>query len=329
MLAVTPQVLISGLQGPWDLAQLASDEWLITNNTSNTITSFPAGVNISLNTTSNPGLTGIVYNPFPSSFIIQSNPVQSAEIILSTASGQLYAWNRNIGISGAAIQVYSNDNVSYQGLAIIPDPSGANFLYVANVETGYIDVFDDTFRKIFSFTDPGLLANGYYPYAIVSRDRQLYVSFVSIDSNGNLVSGAGLGYIDIFAPTGALLTRLISATGLNVPVGIAFPVNRRQGQGKGKCNGRGNGQGNILLVANNGDGNVNAFDLKTGAFIQTVTTIAGIRNIVAGTNGVFFVADNGTFGSLNVVRPGVNTAGNTAGNTDIVDPNVRGLQYTF
>ena len=66
--------------------------------------------------------------------------------------------------------------------------------------------------------------------------------------------GPGLGYVDVFDTSGHLLRRLISQGALNAPWGLAVAP-RHFGPFSGD-----------LLVGNFGDGAINAYDPRTGAF---------------------------------------------------------------
>jgi uncharacterized protein (TIGR03118 family) len=69
------------------------------------------------------------------------------------------------------------------------------------------------------------------------------------------VKGKGLGFVNVFDPNGTLIRRLITQGALNAPWGMALAP-----AGFGKF-------ANRLLVANFGDGKINAYDLATGQFV--------------------------------------------------------------
>ena len=92
--------------------------------------------------------------------------------------------------------------------------------------------------------------------------------------------GAGLGVVDAFDTAGTLVKRLISAGGaLNAPWGMAMaPANFGQFS-------------NALLVANAGDGKINAFDATTGACSARSRATGGTPIAIDGLHGIAFGND--------------------------------------
>ena len=72
------------------------------------------------------------------------------------------------------------------------------------------------------------------------------------------LSGVGNGYVDVFDTNGNLIKSLISQSQLNLPWGVALAPAKF-----GEFS-------NDLLVGNFGDGHINAFNPKTGAFLGTL-----------------------------------------------------------
>ena len=195
----------------------------------------------------------------------------------------------------------------YKGLALGNNGSG-NFLYAANFSSGTIDVFDSNFSPTSlsgSFTDPNLPA-GYAPFNIQNLGGSLYVTYAM--QNG--ASGLGQGYVNIFDLNGNFLRRLISQGPLNSPWGLALAPAKF------------GTYSNALLVANVGDGYINAFDPVTGNLLGTLTDrkgnpiiIEGLRGLIFGNGGnggdpnkLYFTAglggaQHGLFGSLAPALP--------------------------
>ena len=103
---------------------------------------------------------------------------------------------------------------------------------------------------------------GYAPFNIAAIGGNLVVTFALRNGTGrDAATGAGDGYVDVFAPNGGLLHRLVSNGPLDAPYGLAhgdlrFRTVRQR----------------ALLVGNVGDGRINAFNLATGAFLGSFAT---------------------------------------------------------
>ena len=127
------------------------------------------------------------------------------------------------------------------------------------------------------FTDSALPA-GYAPFGIQAIGNSIYVTYAKQDAQGRQqVPGAGLGAVDVFDTAGHLQTRLIAAGGpLNAPWGVAMaPANFGAFSGD-------------LLVANLGDGKINAFNPTTGAFLGTLGRADGTPIAIDGLWGIAF-----------------------------------------
>src|SRR5262249_49344261 len=100
-----------------------------------------------------------------------------------------------------------------------------------------------------SFTDRHL-PRGYAPFNIQNLGGQLYVSYAKQDAarDGGAVAGRGKGFVDVFDTSGNFLHRVASGGPLNAPAGLALAP-----AGFGRFAGD-------LLVANSGDGHIEAYD---------------------------------------------------------------------
>ncbi len=142
--------------------------------------------------------------------------------------------------------------------------SSGSFLYAANVRGGTIDVFNSSFTATTlagSFRDPNLPA-GYTPYNIQNVNGLLYVEYQNGAQAGT--GGLGTGIVSVFDTNGVFQRRLISTGGqLDQPWGIVVaPASW-------------GAFANDLLVGNFGNGEINAFNPTTGAFVGTVTDSNG------------------------------------------------------
>jgi uncharacterized protein (TIGR03118 family) len=89
---------------------------------------------------------------------------------------------------------------------------------------------------------------GFGPFGIVAVNNKLYVTYAMQDGpRHDEMTGAGLGYVDIFDFEGNFVSRFASAGVLNAPWGIALAPS-----GFGSLNGD-------LLIGNFGDGRINVF----------------------------------------------------------------------
>jgi uncharacterized protein (TIGR03118 family) len=145
----------------------------------------------------------------------------------------------------------------YKGLAIATTSAGT-FLYAADFHHARIDVFDASFDRVHlsgSFRDHKL-PPGYAPFNIQELGGRLYVAYAKQDADReDEVAGPGRGFVDVYSTSGQLLRRLIRRGHLNAPWGLV----QAPAAGFGRFSG-------ALLVGNFGDGRINAYDPRTGAF---------------------------------------------------------------
>jgi uncharacterized protein (TIGR03118 family) len=192
--------------------------------------------------------TGTVFNP-TSGFGLNGMP---ARFIFDSEAGTVTAWNGGT----AATTVATTPDAIYKGLAISPKGS-TPLLYAADFHGAKIDVLDEGFAPTSvpgGFVDPNLPA-GFAPFNVQEIAGRIVVAYAKQDADAeDEVAGAGLGYVDVFDTSGHLLRRLISQGALNAPWGLALAP-RHFGAFSGD-----------LLVGNFGDGAINAYDPRTGAF---------------------------------------------------------------
>ena len=251
--------------------------------------------------TGNP--TGTVFNGTPSFQLPNAMP---ALFLFSTLNGQIAGWNSG---TTAVATFTANDGAMYTGLTS-GAVGGNNFLYAADLAGQKIDVFNSTFSKTMlsgSFTDPNL-PSGYRPYNIQNVGGKLYVEYATIDPVTHLVSHtANQGIVSVFDLNGNFLQRLVTNANLNSPWGITL-ASSNFGQFS-----------NDLLIGNNGDGTIDAFDPITGAFLGKLLDSLGNPLINSGLwalafrtgapgfdpNALFFTAGingeaDGLFGAIQV-----------------------------
>jgi len=240
------------LKNPWGMSfSPTSPIWVSNQVTGNATLYNASGVPQALVVTippagGNGNPTGQVFNSTASDFVIPGST--KSTFIFDTLNGTIAAWNGAAGTT--AVLVASVPGAAYTGLALGNNGTG-NFLYAANEGQGRIDVFNTSFASTTlagNFTDPNL-PSGFTPYNIQNIGGKLYVMYENETTGG--------GVVNVFDTNGNFLQRLSSngAGGpLSSPWGIALAP-----AGFGKF-------GGDLLVGNEEDGKINAFNPTTGSF---------------------------------------------------------------
>jgi len=274
----------ANLVNPWGLAfGPATPAWVADNRT-DVSTLYSGGVRKSIPVTlplvvGIPGgaPTGVVFNATPG-FKVNG---AAAHFIFDSEAGTITAWNAGT----QAVTEATTPGAIYKGLAIASKGS-ATMLYAANFHAGTIDVFNDSFAPVTvpgGFADPNLPA-GFAPFNIQEIAGRLVVAYAQQDADAeDEVAGAGLGFVDVFDTSGHLLRRLVSQGALNAPWGLAVAP-RHFGPFSGD-----------LLVGNFGDGAINAYDPRTGAFRGTLQNKDGNQIRVNGLWALRF--GNGVIGT--------------------------------
>jgi uncharacterized protein (TIGR03118 family) len=291
------------LQNPWGVSFSATSPFWVSDAAGDVSTLYSAtgAVNSRVVTVSG-GPTGQVFNSAGTgNFLVGGT---AASFIFDTLGGSIYGWNAGAG--STAVLEATTPGASFTGLALDNNGSG-NYLYAANsAGSGGIVVFNSSFSPTTltgSFTDPNLPA-GYVPYNIQNINGDLYVEYENPASQRTL----GSGVVSVFDANGNFLNELIGPGGqLEAPWGVViapsgfldFP--------------------NALLVGNFGNGEINAFNPTTGAFLGTLSDINGDPIVNqdlwalevdpgANANAVFFTAGidhqtEGLFGELTSPAP--------------------------
>lgn len=263
--------------------------------------------------------TGIVFNG-SGSFVVTVGALSGpARFLFASEDGGISAWAPAVNATNA-IRVFPatvKSDAVYKGLAIGADGTRP-LLYAADFHNNKVDVFDTTFARVAlpgkPFVDPHL-PQGYAPFGMQAINGDIYVTFAKQDSaRMDEVAGSGFGFVSVFAPNGRFVRRIASHEALNAPWGMALAP-----ASFGRFSNR-------LLVANFGDGAINAYDLATGKFAGRLRgadhkpiTIEGLWGIAFG-NGLqnqpvdtlFFAAgpgdeNHGLYGRLDVM-PGDDSA---------------------
>jgi uncharacterized protein (TIGR03118 family) len=250
------------LISPWGIATSPTGlQWIAGNGSSASTAYDGQGIPLppSIPTVEIPGgtPTGIVGNE-GSDFALScpDGTLVPSTFIFATEGGVISAWSpRSDPANAIPVVDNSRSGAIYKGVAIAAD-GNRRFLYATDFHGGKVDVFDGGFKPVRlpagAFRDPGLPA-GFAPFGIQNINGSLYVTYARQDDlKEDPVPGPGQGFVNVFDPNGRLLRRLASRGALNVPWGMALaPADFGP-------------FGNHLLVANFGDGKINAYHPATG-----------------------------------------------------------------
>jgi uncharacterized protein (TIGR03118 family) len=262
--------------------------------------------------------TGQAFNTFDSSssdFVISNDTTGqsgSAAFLFATEDGTISGWNPNVDPTHAVIAVdrsTATDGAGdvgavYKGLTLVSTANG-KFLYASNFRFGQVDVFDNHFNLVNSFTDPSL-PGGFAPFGIHNVGGHLFVTFAKQDaSKHDDVARPANGFVDEFAPNGDLIRRFVSRGQLDSPWAVTLAPSTF------------GVFGGDILIGNFGNGRVNAYDPLTGEHLGQLSgpsggpiEISGLWGLrfapatpAAGPNTLFFTAGindeaDGLFGDI-------------------------------
>jgi uncharacterized protein (TIGR03118 family) len=307
------------LKNPWGLTRSSGSPWWVANNNSGTSTLYGGAGNIvplvvtvpppkgsPAGTLSTP--TGVVFNGSPTDFLVA--PGASAHFIFATEDGTISAWAGGVS---AVLKVDNSDNGSANGAvykgATSADINGNRFLYVTNFRSAKVEVYDTNFKRVVldedAFEAEGV-PSGFAPFNVQNIGGSLLVTYAKQDAaRHDDVAGDGLGYVNIYSPSGKLEKRLQHGPWMNAPWGAVWTP-RDFGEFS-----------NRILVGNFGSGWIAAFNGFTGKFIgfvknpdDSLVTIDGLWSLTFGNGAtagpsttLFFTAGingekDGLFGTL-------------------------------
>jgi uncharacterized protein (TIGR03118 family) len=230
--------------------------------------------------------TGIVANTGADFIITAGGKPRAAGFLVAGKGGMIGALPRGAASADIVTVHSTTDGAVYMGVTVATDGTDS-VLFVSDFHNNRIDVFDGTFRRLAPragrFSDP-TLPDGYAPFGIQAIEApggstRIYVTYarqVPPDNRGP-GAGAGQGLVNVFDTQGRFLKRLVSPGGmLNAPWGVAAaPADFGS-------------LGNALLVANSGDGTINAYDPESGRHIGTVSDADGRAIATPGLWGIAF-----------------------------------------
>ena len=224
--------------------------------------------------------TGLVFNGGTNFVLNANNTSGPSPFIFAGESGTIAAWSPGVDLNNAhTVHDGAAQGAIYKGLAIASGAAGDR-LYAADFHNARVDIFDGSFAPVAAagaFVDPTLPA-GYAPFGIQTIGANVYVAYAKQDAQAeDETAGAGLGIVSVFDTAGVFVKRLVDAGGaLNAPWGMAMaPADF------GPLSG-------ALLVANFGDGHINAYNATTGAAMGALTKSDGTPLAIDGLWGIAF-----------------------------------------
>jgi uncharacterized protein (TIGR03118 family) len=317
------------LKNPWGLTRSSttptrpgSPFWVANNNSGTSTLYTGAGAIIPINgtgtvtvpppkgspagTLSTP--TGVVFNGSSTDF--QIAPGQSAVFIFVTEDGTISGW---AGGQNAVLVVDNSDNggsdsAVYKG-ATSAEIKGKKFLYVTNFRSAKVEVYDTNFKRVHfdedDFEAEGV-PRGFAPFNVQNVGGTLFVTYAKQDApRHDPVGGDGLGFVELFTPSGKHIGHLEHGDWFNAPWGVVWTT-RDFGEFS-----------NAILVGNFRSGWIAAFNGFTHKFIgflknpdDSLVTIDGLWSLTFGNdataglaNTLFFTAginneNDGLFGTL-------------------------------
>jgi uncharacterized protein (TIGR03118 family) len=274
---------------PWGIAVSPAGFGIVNNGIGSFATYDATGDQLSLavrvagppQLAANPGPSAIVYNP-TGTFIPRDSGLPSPFLFATvdgTISGQYADTNGNILETTLLAVDQSTHGAVYTGLAILTPNCCAPFLAVANFKGAFVETYTDFFAPLGipgAFIDKNLPA-GYAPFKLQVIGGEVFVTYALQNAARNgPVAGPGNGIVDIYELDGSFVRRFVSNGQLNAPWGIA------------KASAQFGPFSNDILIANFGDGTINAFNPITGAFVGKIKNAAGSAIVNPGLRGIVF-----------------------------------------
>jgi uncharacterized protein (TIGR03118 family) len=318
------------LVNPWGLSRSSGSPWWVSDNGMGVSTLYdgtgtpkPLVVTIptgdaSISPTGTP--TGTVFNISTGFELAAGKP---AVFLFVTEDGTISGWNPGVNPTSAVIMVNTHSASVFKGMALASIMTRAGttqtFLYAADFRGGRVRVYDSMFHRAMGFDgdafDDDRLPHGYAPFNVQNIGGEMYVTFAKQDAEKHdEVDGAGLGFVDVFSPSGQLLRRLQHGRWLNGPWAMAMVP------------GDFGVYSHDLLVGQFGSGQVAVYDPVTGNFIDTLRdasnnplAIGGLWALSFGSGGtsgpattLYFSAgsDGEQHGLFGTITPVENPLGN-------------------
>jgi uncharacterized protein (TIGR03118 family) len=276
----------TNLLNPWGILSASGGTLIVADNHAGVATFYtrsghpiPSLVSVPSPDGGSGAVTDLALNNARHSFIVtQGHRRDESVLLFATEDGTLAGWSPKVDAGSAVIVVdHSGDGAIYKSAAL-GDTHRGPMLYVANFGQGVVQMYDGSWHLVKSFTDPGLTSAHYSPFGLRVIGERLFVTFAfkTLPTDGDETAGPGLGYVDEFDLGGNFIRRFASQGTLNAPWGLALAP-----RGFGKF-------GGAMLVGNFGDGAINAFSPRTGAFLGQLSDTNGVVIQIEGLWGLAF-----------------------------------------
>ena len=221
---------------------------------------------------STPGpVTGVMQNSATTAFQVASG--KQSSFAFCSLDGVISGWNSSVSATKAEVLLdNSSKGAVYTGCAITTPSGGTPQMYLANFNSGKVEVYDQNMNPITtaSFTNSAI-PTGYAPYNVTILNSNVYVAYAKQDPTKKVsVPGAGNGYLAVYDLSGNLLGPTISGGNLNAPWGVAIAPSTF------------GSFASDLLVGNFGDGKINAYNATSGALAGTLQDLSGNPIVVSG-----------------------------------------------
>jgi len=320
----------TNLVNPWGLSRNSGSPWWVSDNGTGLSTLYDGtgaakGLVVTIppadpSASSSGTPTGTLYNGGTGFELAAGMP---AVFLFVTEDGTISGWNPKVNPTNAVITVNTKSASVFKGAAFatadFPFVGQQTFLYVADFRGARIRVYDSKFHHVRldddAFRDE-FLPRGYAPFNIQNIGGELYVSFAKQDSEKHdEVDGPGLGFVDVFSPSGRLHHRLQHGSWFNGPWALSLAP------------GDFGIYSHKILVGQFGSGNVAVFDPVTGRFEDFLRdasnnpiAIDGLWALSAGSGtgsgsatALYFSAgsDGEQHGLFGTITPVENTLGNS------------------
>ena len=296
----------TNLINPWGIAFSATSPLWTSNQGSNTSTLYRGTTRDNVQAVPLPPVgplivnasspTGIVFNPTTDFVVTQGSVTAPATFIFNEttfdATGNPVS-SAITGWTGASVAPARSGTVTkvtknaafYTGLTLVPaSKKSGPLLLAADAINGTIDAFDKNFQATTpargKFVDPTSNKTPLFPYNVQYLDGRVYVAYFE----GPGLPGAA---VSVFSSEGRFLKRLVTGGKLLAPWGMAIAP-KKWGD-----------FGGDLLVGNVDNGEINAYNPRSGNFRGTIKNAEGEPLVNFGLWGIAF--GNGTIGTPNTL----------------------------
>lgn len=273
------------LKNPWDIVSTNDSIWAAVNGTwalhrytlnGEFVKSVFVVATSGFNTP-----TGLVKYDGTGFLLTKGTITAPSKLITVNESGTINSYNPDVDPNTAPI-VFSDGSKVFKGCDICKEK-----LYVTNFASGFVEIYDNTFKFMYQFTDTSLTDVGYAPYNIKVINDELFVTFAKQDADKHDgVSGDGYGYVDVFSLDGTFDRRFANRDTLNEPWAIMqykLRINQK------RCC--------VILIGNFGNGKINIFT-SSGRFVGYLSDCNKNPFMIDGLWGLASICEDGHYGDI-------------------------------